>query len=30
MAAQSIIFNSLEAIGKQIGKQFPDAIKIDR
>ena len=28
MAAQSIIFNSLEAIGKQIGKQFPDAIKM--
>ena len=28
MAAQSIIFNSLEAIGKQIGKQFPDAMKM--
>ena len=28
MAGQSIIFNSLEAIGKQIGKQFPDAMKM--
>ena len=28
MAAQSILLNSLEAIGKQIGKQFPDALKM--
>ena len=28
MAGQSLIFNSLEAIGKQIGKQFPDALKM--
>ena len=28
MAAQAILLNSLEAIGKQIGKQFPDALKM--